>query len=106
MRAFALSVIATLALLLVGAAVLKIAEADQLWAYGIFVYFAYVSLLTIGYGDHIPESESGKPIFVVWSLLSVPVLTILINNSVHTVYGSVRGLLPFLCGWFAIADAI
>ncbi|KAF2185318.1 hypothetical protein K469DRAFT_750461 [Zopfia rhizophila CBS 207.26] len=93
--AFALSVIATLALLLVGAAILKIAETGQLWTYGVSVYFAYVSLLTIGYGDYIPESESSKPFFVVWSLLSVPVLTIFINNSVDTVYGSIRGFLLF-----------
>ncbi|KAH8698061.1 hypothetical protein GQ44DRAFT_764863 [Phaeosphaeriaceae sp. PMI808] len=93
--AYALSIIATLILLLGGASIFNIAEKDQSWTYGVSLYFAYVSLVTIGYGDYVPESESSKPFFVVWSLLSVPILTIFINTSVDTVYGSVRGLVPF-----------
>jgi potassium channel subfamily K len=43
--------------------------------------------LTIGYGDFIPNSDASKPFYVVWSLLSVPILTIFINNSIDAVYG-------------------
>ncbi|KAH7382112.1 hypothetical protein BKA66DRAFT_441717 [Pyrenochaeta sp. MPI-SDFR-AT-0127] len=93
--AYALSVFFILVLLLGGASIFNLAEKDNSWTYGISVYFSYVSLLTIGYGDYIPNSESCKPFFVVWSLFSVPILTIFINNSVDTVYGTFRGLAPF-----------
>lgn len=92
---YALSVFVILVLLLGGASIFNLAEKDDSWTYGVSLYFAYVSLLTIGYGDYIPNSESGKPFFVVWSLLSVPVLTIFINNSVDTVYGTFREVAPF-----------
>jgi potassium channel subfamily K len=68
-----------------GAAVFQTAEKDQGWTYFESVYFAYVCLLTIGYGDFYPTSNSGKPFFVVWSLLAIPSLTILISNMSDTV---------------------
>jgi potassium channel subfamily K len=90
------SVIAALLILLGGAAVFKLAEAYQGWTYGSSCYFAYISLLTVGYGDYIPSSEIGKSFFVLWSLLAVPTLTIFINNSVDALYGSCDSLLsPF-----------
>ncbi|KAF1977624.1 voltage-gated potassium channel, partial [Bimuria novae-zelandiae CBS 107.79] len=76
--ALSISVTATLIILLGGAAIFEIAEADQGWTYGTSCYFAYISLLTIGYGDYVPTSEAGKSFFVVWSLLAVPILTIVI----------------------------
>jgi potassium channel subfamily K len=54
------------------------------------VYFAYVSLLTIGYGDFYPQSSSGKAFFVFWSLLAIPSLTILISNMGDTVAKEIR----------------
>jgi len=94
--ALTISIIATLMILFGGAAVFKVAEADQDWTYGDSCYFTYISLLTIGYGDLIPTSEAGKSFFVVWSLLAVPILTVFIGNSVDTVYGTYRRLLsPF-----------
>lgn len=68
-----------------GAAVFQAAEKDQGWSYFESIYFAYVCLLTIGYGDFYPTSNSGKPFFVVWSLLAIPSLTILISNMSDTV---------------------
>ncbi|KAH7067709.1 hypothetical protein BKA63DRAFT_522672 [Paraphoma chrysanthemicola] len=88
-----ISITATLIILLGGAVVFKIAEADQHWTYGASCYFAYTSLLTIGYGDYVPTSEAGKSFFVVWSLLAVPTLTIVINNSVAALWGTYRSLL-------------
>lgn len=96
LTAYALSVIFIILLLLGGASFFNSAEKDNSWTYGVSLYFAYVSLLTIGYGDYIPNSESGKPFFVIWSLLSVPVLTIFINNSVDAVYGTFRELASFI----------
>lgn len=61
------------------------AEKNQQWTYFQSLYFAYTSLLTIGYGDFQPISNSGKPFFVFWSLLAVPTLTILISDMGETV---------------------
>ena len=60
-------------------------EKNQDWSYFESIYFSYTSLLTIGYGDFQPESNSGKSFFVFWSLLAVPTLTILISNMGDTV---------------------
>jgi len=49
------------------------------------LYFCYVSLLTIGYGDLAPKSNFGRPFFVVWSLIAVPTITILISDMGDTV---------------------
>lgn len=80
-----LSASAAFALWLVGAVVFEQAESEQQWSYFVSLYFSYTSLLTIGYGDLQPESNSGKPFFVFWSLLAVPTLTILISNMGDTV---------------------
>lgn len=54
------------------------------------LYFSYTSLLTIGYGDFFPQSNSGRPFFVIWSLIAVPTMTILISNMGDTVVDWVR----------------
>ncbi|KAF2135634.1 uncharacterized protein K452DRAFT_172149 [Aplosporella prunicola CBS 121167] len=43
------------------------------------LYFCYVSLLTIGYGDLAPKSTAGRAFFVVWSLVAVPTMTLLVS---------------------------
>ena len=60
------------------------------------MYFAYVTLLTIGYGDFGPQSNSGKAFYVFWSLLAVPSLTILISNMGDTVIHMVKDLTIYL----------
>ena len=62
------------------------------------LYFCYVSLLTIGYGDLSPKSNAGKPLFIVWSLVAVPTMTILISDMGDTVIAS------FKRGTFKLAD--
>lgn len=86
-RWFGLSTSGGFALLLwfVGAAVFQQTEYTQQWSYLQALYFAYTSLLTIGYGDFHPQSNSGKAFFVIWSLLAVPSLTILISNMGDTI---------------------
>lgn len=74
----------------VGAAVFWQAERNQQWSYFQALYFSYTSVLTIGYGDLYPMSNSGKPFFVLWSLLAVPTLTILISNMGDTVVKGVK----------------
>jgi potassium channel subfamily K len=56
------------------------------------LYFAYTTLLTIGYGDFTPSSNAGKAFFVFWTLLAVPTLTILISNMGDTVIKAFKDL--------------
>jgi potassium channel subfamily K len=76
----------------VGAAVFQASEYGQDWTYFGSLYFAYTSLLTIGYGDFYPQSNSGKAFFVFWSLLAVPSLTILISNMGDTIVKFIRDI--------------
>lgn len=76
----------------IGALVFYFAEHEQGWSYFQSLYFAYTTLLTIGYGDFKPFSNSGKAFFVLWSLLAVPTLTILISNMGDTVVKGIRDL--------------
>ncbi|KAF7186619.1 Outward-rectifier potassium channel TOK1 [Pseudocercospora fuligena] len=75
-----MSLLFAIILWLVGAVVFMECETEQKWTYFQAVYFTFTSLLTIGYGDLTPSSNSGKAFFVIWSLLAVPSLTILISN--------------------------
>jgi potassium channel subfamily K len=75
-----------------GAAVFEQTEVPQGWSYFYSLYFAYTSLLTIGYGDLYPVSASGRAFFVFWSLLAVPSLTILISNMGDTIVKGIRDL--------------
>jgi len=74
----------------VGAFVFFKAERNQNWTYFQALYFSYTSILTIGYGDLYPMSNSGKPFFVFWSLLAVPTLTILISSMGDTVVKGIK----------------
>lgn len=94
--ALLISVTAWFFLWFVGAVVFWKAEHAQEWSYFESLYFAYTSLLTIGYGDFSPSSNAGKAIFVFWSLLAVPTLTILISNMGDTVIKAVRDLTLYL----------
>lgn len=81
-RMIALSVSAGswMLLWLVGAVVFWQAEQGYAdWTYFESLYFTYVSLLTIGYGDFYPQNNSAKPAFVLWSLIALPTLTVLIG---------------------------
>lgn len=79
------------ALWFVGAVIFQITEyGGQQWDYFQGVYFAYTSLLTIGYGDISPISNAGRAFFVFWSLLAVPSLTILISNMGDTIVKVIR----------------
>ena len=87
---------AWLLLWLIGAVVFYKAEHEQQWSYFQSLYFAYTTLLTIGYGDYSPYSNSGKAFFVFWSLLAVPTLTIVISNMGDTVVKFIGDLTLYL----------
>lgn len=80
----------------VGALVFCQAEQTQHWSYFSGLYFAYTSLLTIGYGDLRLYSNSTKASFVFWSLLAVPTLTVLISNMGDTIVKAIKEITLYL----------
>lgn len=89
--ALTLSVLAFGILWAVGAVVFWQAEKGaQGMTYFQALYFCYISLLTIGYGDMSPRSNPGRCFFVVWSLIAVPTMTVLISDMGDTVISSFK----------------
>jgi len=71
---------------LVGAVFFWQAEKSTLgMSYWETIYFCWVSLLSIGYGDFSPHSGAGRCFFVIWSLMAVPTMTILAGDLTSTV---------------------
>ncbi|KAK0365477.1 Potassium channel [Friedmanniomyces endolithicus] len=79
------------------------------------LYFCYVSLLTIGYGDLAPQSNAGRPFFVLWSLIAVPTMTILVSDLGETVINKFKHgtngladftILPKEGVWHGVVDRI
>ncbi|KAK9368852.1 hypothetical protein V1509DRAFT_563630 [Lipomyces kononenkoae] len=71
---------------LVGALVFSKLEG---WTYFDSVYFCSLCLLTVGYGDFVPTTPGAKSFFVLWSLMAVPLVTILISSLCETIIGTV-----------------
>jgi potassium channel subfamily K, other eukaryote len=70
----------------VGAVVFWQLEKDTLdMTYWESVYYCWVTLITIGYGDFSPHSVAGRSFFVVWVQFAVPALTVLAENLSLTV---------------------
>jgi potassium channel subfamily K len=94
-----MSVIAFGILWCIGAVVFWQLEKDaQGMTYYQALYFCYVCLLTIGYGDLAPKSNAGRCFFLLWSLIAVPTMTILVNDLGGTVIAN------FKKGTFRIGD--
>ncbi|KAG8985727.1 hypothetical protein FRB94_005465 [Tulasnella sp. JGI-2019a] len=56
---------------IIGALIFSRLEA---WSYGTGLYFCYVFFLTTGYGDVTPVTPAGRVVFIVYSLLAVPIM--------------------------------
>ena len=92
---------AWLILWFIGALIFYFAEREQRLTYFQSLYFAFTTLITIGYGDYRLFSNSGKAFFVLWSLLAVPALTIVISNMGDTVVKLIKNATLYL-GEFTI----
>lgn len=89
--ALAMSVLSFGLLWCLGALVFHFVEHEtQNLTYFQSLYFCYVSLLTIGYGDLSPKSNAGKPFFILWSLIAVPLMTVLISDLGDTAISSFK----------------
>ncbi|CBQ72816.1 related to TOK1-Voltage-gated, outward-rectifying K+ channel protein of the plasma membrane [Sporisorium reilianum SRZ2] len=75
----------TAAFWLLGAVAFTYAER---WSYGGAMWFCFISMITIGYGDYHPATQLGRAIFVIWGLMGVAVLTILLAV-VQDAFGSI-----------------
>lgn len=114
--ALGFSIIAFAVLWCVGAVVFWQCEKDtQGMTYFQALYFCYVSLLTIGYGDLSPKSNPGRCFFVVWSLIAVPTMTVLISDMGDTVISKFKKatwkladftVLPKFGIWRSILDKV
>ncbi|KFY29951.1 hypothetical protein V493_02196 [Pseudogymnoascus sp. VKM F-4281 (FW-2241)] len=95
-----LSIVAFAILWFVGAVIFWISEdREQGWSYFEALYFCYISLLTIGYGDYSPTSNAGKAFFVFWSLVAVPIVTTLISDMSDTVISGINRGTNTLADW-------
>lgn len=77
---------------------------SQGWTYPDSLYFTYTTLLTIGYGDFYPNSSAGKPFFVLWSLISIPAMTVLISNMGDTVVKLVQDVTVWISKWTILPE--
>ncbi|KAL5345049.1 Potassium channel [Pseudogymnoascus australis] len=103
--ALALSAIAFCIIWFIGALVFwRVELSQQHWSYSNALYFCYISLTTIGYGDFTPTSNSGKPFFIVWSLVAVPTMTILISNMGDTIIASYKRGALILAAWTILQE--
>ncbi|KAK9465199.1 hypothetical protein V1512DRAFT_229036 [Lipomyces arxii] len=62
------------------------------WTYFHGVYFSSLCLLTIGYGDFVPQAQATKPLFVIWSLIAIPLMTIFISSLGETIIAGVMSV--------------
>ncbi|ABN65961.2 outward-rectifier potassium channel [Scheffersomyces stipitis CBS 6054] len=69
---------------LIGATVFHFCEG---WSYFNGVYFCFLCLITIGYGDYAPKTPLGRVFFVSWAVAAVPLMTILISNVGDKLFG-------------------
>lgn len=80
-----------LVLWLLGAFIFVKFEAPyQHWSYFEGVYFTFVSLTTLGYGEITPTSNGARSFFVFWALLALPTMTVLISNAGDTIVRVIR----------------
>ncbi|KAK4461576.1 hypothetical protein QBC42DRAFT_269864 [Cladorrhinum samala] len=95
--ALAISTTTWLILWLASAKIFQRYEARyQTWSYFDAVYFTFISLTTIGYGDITPTSNAGRAFWVFWALLALPTMTVVISNAGETVVKTIRDLSDML----------
>jgi potassium channel subfamily K len=57
------------------------------WSYGNSLYFNYVFLFTIGFGDYYPVTPVGQVVFIIWALMAVPIMSNFVVQTIQTLVG-------------------
>ncbi|KAG7193967.1 Potassium channel [Scheffersomyces spartinae] len=83
----------------VGACVFHFTEQ---WAFFDAIYFCFLCLLTIGYGDYAPVSPLGRVFFVSWAVSAVPLMTILISNAGDKLFAISENMNEFIKKYLSI----
>ena len=97
----ALTVIIFLAFWLIGAMIFHFIEE---WTYFNGVYFCFLCLLTIGYGDFAPKQSLGRVFFVSWATGAVPLMTILVSNVGDKLYEVFNNTSAWFSKWIFQPD--
>ncbi|CCH60096.1 hypothetical protein TBLA_0C02910 [Henningerozyma blattae CBS 6284] len=88
-RSIVLTIGVFIAFWLLGALVFVYCES---WNYFVAIYFCFLCLLTIGYGDYYPETGAGRAFFIVWSIMAIPLMSTLISTVGDTLYSMSKSL--------------
>ena len=69
------------------------------------LYFNFVCLLSVGYGDITPTTNSARAFFVLWSILAVPTMTTLISEMSDTIIAAFNRATNYLAGWSVLSNS-
>ncbi|KAL3239429.1 Tok1p [Nakaseomyces bracarensis] len=58
------------------------------WTYFNAVYFCFLCLLTIGYGDYAPKTGAGRAFFVLWAIGAVPLMGAILSTVGDLLYAT------------------
>ena len=81
---------------LVGAVIFHYVEG---WSYFNSIYFCFLCLITIGYGEFAPKTSLGRVFFVSWAVGAVPLMTILVSNVGDTLYVVCNDMTAWFSTW-------
>ncbi|SCV03397.1 LAMI_0H07822g1_1 [Lachancea mirantina] len=62
------------------------------WNYFESIYFCFLCLITIGYGDFAPSTGPGRAFMVMWGVGAVPVMTAIISTMGETLFSMADSL--------------
>ncbi|THH11384.1 hypothetical protein EW145_g690 [Phellinidium pouzarii] len=69
-----------LAFWILGALIFSQIEA---WTYGQGLYFCYIFFFAVGYGDYAPITPAGRVVFIIYSLIAVPIMSSLAVQTIE-----------------------
>lgn len=55
------------------------------WTWVDSLYFSFVSLTTVGYGDITPESDTGKLLAIIYLIVGIGIIGAFLNNMIKGV---------------------
>lgn len=92
----AITIVVFLMFWLIGALIFLNVEG---WSYFNAMYFCFLCLITIGYGDLAPKTPLGRSFFVSWAVGAVPLMTILVSNVGDTLFVMCNDMTAWFSTW-------